>query len=1016
MRAMTPRKAPLHLIRDFKTQTVVPVSKMVQGAYSHLGDNGDLFQELRQHNEKRGIYFVVNPGGDADLEITRYSATFSEMDPPKGADIDQFLAEQLAAGSPLPPSIELVTYKSVHRHWLIKGDCDREWFLLLQQGQIAHYHSDASIMNESRVMRLPRFNHVRVDSVNNCLAYKPIQSITFIPERKYTVDDLREAFPVGPEGLKKVFEKLTRPDYNEAGIEPSEALRKEIEAIRKQPRSTSGKASTSGTHEKRTTLKEILERERAGEQLKRIRIPPADYAGKGIDPRDADLIEGTIERMCLLMANAEQGKKDNTLLDVAKILHGLVRGGLADDDRITGLLREAVILGAEGNPQFDLSHAERTMRNAFKYAEATTLEDLRQRDRESGDDQNKSAPHAAQQDPWGRPASFYEFDLPSFPTEAFPAWLRSYVEGLAMATQTPVDLTAMLALTALAAAVARNVRVKARRGWMEPLNLYAAAALLPGNRKSAVIDEVTRPLREYEGELLEGSADEIAEARNDYKILEARLEKAQKDCAKLEGEELERRRQDARKLARDLAAFIMPTEPQLICDDVTAEALATLLSEQGGRMALFSAEGGIFDVMAGRYSNGAANFDVYLKAHPGDTLRVNRRNRAEHVKAPALTMGLALQPEVITGLASKPGFRGRGLVGRLLYAIPPSNLGRRKIRAKPLTDEARNTYTAKLKDLARIQPVRPDGEPESARLIYFSGDADDYLAAFEEELEPMLAEDAELGHMSDWAGKLSGAAVRIAGILHLAENVHRVANSWPAEISAETFKRAAKIGRYLIPHAQAAYAEMGADPLVEDAKHVLRWIQKTQLEAFSKRDVHQSNRGRFKKVTDIEPALELLEAHEYIRTGVADKKDGKRGRKASQIFEVNPYCFNAAQKVISVSSSEYSEYSEYKPEKEVSVKLSEQSDPELPDEGKLPDYSEYSELLLETVEADDLEIEQAKVSFMITKDQRQQLYDLGYSSAEVDAMKPYECHEILSAEAHYLDDVETVAAYEGGEW
>ena len=44
--------------------------------------------------------------------------------------------------------------------------------------------------------------------------------------------------------------------------------------------------------------------------------------------------------------------------------------------------------------------------------------------------------------------------------------------------------------------------------------------------------------------------------------------------------------------------------PRLVADDITPEAAASLLAEQGGRLAIISAEGGIFDIIAGRYSNG----------------------------------------------------------------------------------------------------------------------------------------------------------------------------------------------------------------------------------------------------------------------------------------------------------------------------------------------------------------------------------------------------------------------------
>jgi replicative DNA helicase len=495
--------------------------------------------------------------------------------------------------------------------------------------------------------------------------------------------------------------------------------------------------------------------------------------------------------------------------------------------------------------------------------------------------------HSATPETWEPPAPFYEFTLPSFPTETLPRWLRAKVEGLAQATQTPADLSAMLSLSACAAAVARNVRIMARRGWYEPLNLYVATALLPGLRKSAVMESLTRPLNDYERELIEGKREEIAKAVSDYRILEARLERAQKDCAKLEGPDLELRREEARELARVIADTKLPVSPQLLCDDVTPEALATLLAEQGGRMALFSAEGGVFEVMAGRYSNGSANFEVYLKAHPGDSLRVNRRGRAEHVKAPALTIGLAVQPDVIRGLAEKPGFRGRGLVGRFLYVLPPSNLGHRKVRAQPLADEIERAYAQNLISLARIEAYGED--PDQARQIQLSPEADDSLAAFEEELEPKLAEDGELGSMGDWAGKLVGAVVRIAGLLHLADHTDRL-EPWPLQVSAATLRRAMAIGRYLIPHAKAAYAEMGADPKIEAAKYVLHWIERRGSQAFTKREAFEGTKGRFKEVAALEPALAVLEDHGYIRAQ-QDSSDRRPGRKPSQRYEVHPSIF-----------------------------------------------------------------------------------------------------------------------------
>ena len=94
----------------------------------------------------------------------------------------------------------------------------------------------------------------------------------------------------------------------------------------------------------------------------------------------------------------------------------------------------------------------------------------------------------------------------------------------------------------------------------------------------------------------------------------------------------------------------------------------------------------MFDQMAGRYNQAAGpNLGVYLKGHAGDLLKVDRRGRPpEYVERPCLTIGLAVQPEVLRGLASRPGFGGRGLLARFLYSLPESLVGRRQPGAPPV--------------------------------------------------------------------------------------------------------------------------------------------------------------------------------------------------------------------------------------------------------------------------------------------------------------------------------------------
>jgi hypothetical protein len=136
--------------------------------------------------------------------------------------------------------------------------------------------------------------------------------------------------------------------------------------------------------------------------------------------------------------------------------------------------------------------------------------------------------------------------------------------------------------------------------------------LRSGTRKTEVFKRMCLPIRDHEKKLLKKAAPEIAEAETRRRIAEGRLKKAEAEASRAKGDEKDGLTADAMTAAVELASMKVPAAPQLLADDVTPERLAAILSEQEGRIAVMSDEGGIFDMMAGRYSQGVPNLDVYL--------------------------------------------------------------------------------------------------------------------------------------------------------------------------------------------------------------------------------------------------------------------------------------------------------------------------------------------------------------------------------------------------------------------
>ena len=102
--------------------------------------------------------------------------------------------------------------------------------------------------------------------------------------------------------------------------------------------------------------------------------------------------------------------------------------------------------------------------------------------------------------------------LPAFPIDAFPKMLWHYCEGVAEATQTPPEMTAMMMLGALST-VALGAQVDAGNGWVEELSLYILVVMGAAERKSTVLRHVTRPLREIERDRREQEAEDLRDQR-----------------------------------------------------------------------------------------------------------------------------------------------------------------------------------------------------------------------------------------------------------------------------------------------------------------------------------------------------------------------------------------------------------------------------------------------------------------------------------------------------------------------
>ncbi len=475
---------------------------------------------------------------------------------------------------------------------------------------------------------------------------------------------------------------------------------------------------------------------------------------------------------------------------------------------------------------------------------------------------------------WDMPIPFDEYDLPTFPVGALPEVIRRYVLAVSESTQTAVDMAAVEALGVVSLCSQGKYSIRGNADWAEPLNTYTVVILPPAERKSSVLSMMIRPVEEYEKEENSRRNAGIIESQ----MILSRLEKEKRSLVERSSKG-KATAEEVRAKATEIAKY-EPVKPlRLFVDDVTSEKLTSVLAENKGRAAVVSAEGGIFDIISGLYSRNV-NIDVFLKGHSGDTIRVDRVGRAsESIIHPALTMVLAVQPEVLNGLMSNNTFRGRGLTARFLYSMPKSTVGRRSFSAEPIPEGVKSRY----RDLVEtILSGNNEQEP-----ISLDDGAAEVLEALFNEVEGRLKGD--LAEIQDWAGKFVGAVLRIGGILHVTKYPK---DSMFDPVDRETMENAVSIGRYFLEHAKAAYSLMGADAVNKNARLFLAAVKRKRLAEFSRRDAMRLYRG-CKTVESLQPVLDRLCEYGYLAVKPVPPSYGP-GRKPSDTYLVNPAVWESA--------------------------------------------------------------------------------------------------------------------------
>jgi replicative DNA helicase len=497
---------------------------------------------------------------------------------------------------------------------------------------------------------------------------------------------------------------------------------------------------------------------------------------------------------------------------------------------------------------------------------------------------------------WPVPMIPGNMKLPDFPVDILPGPWGAMAKAVSESTQTPPALSVMSVLGVLASLFQRRFEVSPYGDdYTEPLSLWVISASPSGTRKSGVLTAFRDPFLRWEKLQYDRYRVKVARAAAAISTAKKRIEALNQQAAKCkDSAELQAIRDD---IERETLA--MPEEvvhPRLFTGDTTAERLQAMLCEQSERMTVHCDEPGILRVMAGAYSGGAQNLDVFLQGHAGSAMRVDRAGRTAHVDKPALSFNLMIQPGMLSELAGSKGFRDSGLLARFLWAIPDSNVGTRDVRKHISVDAVvKEGYHAAAFAMLYGYLCEPGTVP-TVRVLELSDSARNCWLDFSQYIEDRQGDGGEYEAIRDWTSKLAGAVARIAALLTLARH-----GLTATEVDYAAMDDAVILAKVLIPHAKAAFGMLGTDPTDVDALAVLKWIQgagqavfvkrsprSDARDTFTRRDVQHALQSRFASVERLKKAMERLDAMDCVR----EFKRANRGAKESVCFQVNQALLN----------------------------------------------------------------------------------------------------------------------------
>lgn len=821
------------------------------------------FEKILHDENKadRGVFFIVNGGGHTDKAVKTARAQF--------VDFDDFpFEEQIKRikAFPLEPSIIIKTRKSLHCYWLLDGG-EIKYFREVQERLIQYFGSDPVIKNESRVMRLYGFEHRKTDTA------VMVTLIKFNPELRYNQRQFHEVLPL-LDPANRSTEKRNKETVESITVGQGHKymISKIGEIVGKLGDTVSDEAILALVNEDFFSKYEG-EINRSREEHDKAYL---STIRKAKERREAEKQDPGFYSFALKAWKRENpGKEFDTDTVSWEEVREAGRRAKEDDKRIEAENHKRTVKAALAAVGMSDTEYSESMTVTYNF-DGSIYQIIDKADGKiifdgvKANPANPAAAAPANIEPATDPAAPWEpikkgKDLPAFPLERFPGWIKDYIDSFADSTGISKDFCAACVLGAVSTVICGHLQIHFNGTHYEPAQLYTVFVGRSGSMKSTAVKQFIGPARAWLMEHNKAAKDYNQSVNDEISEIEEDLKASSRKKGSQADEhirELKARIEEKKETKKSL--YPVPFT------DVLPEPIIKNMAETNGIATIATAEGNIINVLTGRSNynqRGAApNLDIFLAGYDGEPYHGIRVSSGE-VQMPRVDISilLAIQPTLLEALCRSTDANGRGLVQRfLIFAPRKPEISIDHTRPVNVDEQHARRWNEHIRTIA-ARFMRPDETPETLELF---NDADSIIRECWNDADQMIEErgPADEEGITGWLSKLHGKALRLAALFAILDEPQA------KNITKEHAETAVAILKeYFIPHYVGSYES--ADNLSREHKAVISWII-SNAKRTGNRD-HFAERDLQQYIRQIAPfnGLEANRRSERLRDTLDDLQD-----------------------------------------------------------------------------------------------------------------------------------------------